>query len=90
MTAQEFIELVIKIARGNGYPVETNRNGQEQIDFGNKKIHSGHLEQLFPGILDQDVNVSSLIDAVAPGRPCVHRPMREIIESIQQRVLLGS
>ena len=66
----------------DGYRIETNRNGQTQIDFGHKKLHSGHLEQLFVAILKPGANVARVIESVAPGRPCTHRPMREILERI--------
>lgn len=89
MTSRQFITLLIQLARDKGYEVKPNRNGQEQIDFGHKKIHSAHLEQLFPRILDQGANLSFLIDAVAPGRPYAHRPVSEIIESIKQEALLS-
>ena len=64
-----------------GYWIEPSRNGV-QIDFGHKKLHEGHLRALFPDILAKGVNVAKLIETVAPGRPCVHRPMREIIAQI--------
>ena len=82
MNQQEFNEQVARIAHSNGYKIETNRNGQTQIDFGHKKLHSGHFSQLFPEILVKDANVSKLIEAVAPGRPCTHKPMREIIAQL--------
>ncbi len=85
MNRQEFIYQVIRKARANGFKVETNRNDQEQIDFGNKKLHSGHLARLFPKILNRDANVAKLIDEVAPGRPCTHKPMREIVAQLSQR-----
>lgn len=82
MNQQEFIDQVARIARAKGFTIETNRNGQMQIDFGHKKLHSGHLTQLFPEILFQNANVSKLIEEVAPGRPCTHKPMREIVAQL--------
>lgn len=80
----QFIEEVIRVARERGYKIESNvRTGQAQIDFGNKKLHTGHLGDLYPAILSTNPNVSSLIDNVAPGRPCSHKPMREIIEQLR-------
>ena len=84
MNQQEFIEHVARNARAKGFKIETNRNGQTQIDFGPKKLHSGHLAQLFPEILFRDANVAKLIDAVAPGRPCTHKPLREIVEQLAE------
>ncbi len=90
MNTQQFIEIVISIARSLGYSVASNRLGQEQIDFGHKKIHSGHLVKLFPDIMKENANISRLIESVAPGRPCAHRPMRKIIQMIQQRAYVSS
>ena len=82
MNQQEFINQVVRNARAKGFKIEANRNGQLQIDFGYKKLHSGHLAQLFPEILFRDANAAKLIDAVAPGRPCTHKPMREIVKQL--------
>jgi len=84
MNQQEFIDEVVRCARANGFKIETNRNGQTQIDFGHKRLHSGHLAQLFPEILFRDANIAELVDAVAPGRPCTHKPMREIIVNLAE------
>jgi hypothetical protein len=78
----QFVELVIEIARRLGFKIETNRDGVLQIDFGYKKLHAGHLRKLFPRILQKDVNVAKLVEEVAPGRPCTHKPMREIVAQI--------
>lgn len=84
ISKDEFIKEVIRIARERGYKIESNtRTGQEQIDFGNKKLHSGHLGDLYPAILSDYPNISSQIDKVAPGRGCSHKPMREIIEQLR-------
>ena len=81
---EQFIDEVICIARDLGYKIESNaRTGKAQIDFGNKKLHAGHLGALYPTILSASANISSLIEQVAPGRPCSHKPMREIIEQLR-------
>jgi len=83
MNLQEFLVQFFLFARQDGYAIETSYyNGREQVDFGNKKLHAGHLEQIFPEILDPEANISQLIERVAPGRPCAHRPTREIIQRI--------
>ena len=75
----DHIDLFVRIARQQGFRIETSRNGQVQIDFGHKKLHAGHLAQLFPEILRPGASIARLIDRVAPGRPCTHRPTRQII-----------
>ncbi len=82
-TAHSFIEAIIRIAKQQGYEVKINRDGLRQIDFGQKQLHEGHLKPLFLAILASDANVSSLIESVAPGRSCAHRPMKEILAQLQ-------
>ena len=82
MNQQEFIDQITRKARAKRLQIEMTRDGGTQIDFGHKKLHSGHLAQLFPEILLPDANVAKLIEAVAPGRPCTHKPMREIVEQL--------
>lgn len=82
MNVEEFVEAVVKQASRAGYTTEINRNGQRQIDFGHKKLHEGHLNKTFPEILNPGAKVAQIIELVAPGRPCTHRPMREIVKNI--------
>lgn len=83
LNEEEFITEVIRLAEVNGYTVEKNvRNGLDQINFGHKKLHAGHLKRLYPHILEKTINISKEIEKVAPGRPCTHKPMRKIIEQI--------
>lgn len=82
-TAQSFVEYVFRIGKQKGYRTEINRDGLQQIDFGHKKLHEGHLAAIFPAVLSPGANISSLIENVAPGRPCAHRPMKEIIAQLQ-------
>jgi hypothetical protein len=74
-----FVDRVFQIAKEHGYPVERNRQGLRQIDFGHKKLHEEHIRRLYPDILQPTESVSNIIDVIAPGRPCTHRPMREIV-----------
>ena len=82
MTKNQFVNTVIEEAQKAGYPIETSSNGR-QIDFGHKKLHEEHLRDLYPDILADGQDVSALIDRVAPGRPCTHRPMKIIIANIK-------
>ena len=84
-TQEDFIEDVFRIAEEMGYKIETTRGKDYlQIDFGNKKLHSEHIKELFPEALQSDVSIPRLIESVAPGRPCTHRPFREIVERIRE------
>ena len=85
MLRQDFILDVIFYALADGYKVEASiRNNGLQIDFGNKKLNAKHLEELYPDILCSDANISDIIDKVAKGRPCTHKPMKKIIEKIRE------
>jgi hypothetical protein len=83
MIAQEsietFIDEVLRIAKEFHHPVERNRSGLRQIDSGHKKLHEDHIRRLYPAVLEPAASVSKLIDGAAPGRPCAHKPTREII-----------
>jgi hypothetical protein len=83
MDKTQFVNLVIEIARLNGWRIETNRHGLTQIDFGHKKLHARHLEDMFPAILQDAASVPAIIEKVAPGRPCTFKPMRHIIARIK-------
>lgn len=82
-SAEEFVTAVVRIAPDMGYKVETNRNGILQIAFGNKKLHADHLARLYPEIINLGVNVKDVIEKVARGRPCTHKPMRMIIARLR-------
>jgi len=84
ISKDQFIKEVMRVAREYGYKIESNsQTGQAQIDFGNKKLHAGHIADIYPAALSPQANISSLIETVAPGRPCAHKPMREIIEQLK-------
>lgn len=87
MTLDEFKCSVFKLAEQHGYTMEINRKGLQQINFGHKKLHEAHLEKLFPKVLEPGAHIPTLINIVAPGRPCTHRPMSKIIEQISTRSL---
>lgn len=83
MTKDEFINAVIAEARRQGYTIEDSRNGR-QVDFGNKKLHEGHLGLLYPRILADGADIAALIEEVALGRPCSHKPMRWILAAMKK------
>ena len=79
----DFLNDVLRIARNEGYTIETlHRTNVPQIDFGHKKLHGNHIRALFPVVLEHDANINGLIERIAPGRPCSHVPFRKIIEQI--------
>jgi len=48
---KDFVTQFFKIAQDKGYTVERCQkgsfSGEEQVDFGHKKIHAGHVRKLF-------------------------------------------
>ena len=83
MDKMQFINKVIKQARLNGYKVNFNKNDLQQIDFGNKTLHTDQIGELFPQVLVEGVRIDKEIEKVAPGRPCTHAPMKDIITSLR-------
>jgi hypothetical protein len=82
ISKEAFVDQVLQTAKELGYPVERNRQGLRQVDFGHKRLHEDHIGQLYPDILQSSANIARLIDRVAPGRPCAHKPMREIMTQV--------
>ena len=83
-TFEEFQSDVLRIAKSHGYTVEHLQGSNiPQIDFGNKKLHGKHFRALFPGVLADNAEINKLIEKIAPGRPCSHRPFRKIVEQIK-------
>lgn len=84
LTKLQLIDEIIRVSRMQGHKIEiSSKNGLKQIDFRNKKLHVEHLEKLYPDILQIDAYIPSLINKIAPGRPCSHRPMRQIMEQLR-------
>lgn len=83
-TRDQFVRNVLRIAQQQGFKIESSKRiGQLQIDFGNKKLHATHLAQLFEAAMDTSQDISRAIEKIAPGRPCTHKPMREIIKQFR-------
>lgn len=83
VAVDEFVSEVLRVALECGFAVENSRNGK-QINFGHKKLHEGHLRELYPNIAIPGAHIPALIENVAPGRPCTHRPMRDIVERLRK------
>ncbi len=60
MTQDEFVDAIVATARAQGYSIENSRYGR-QIDFGHKKLHEGHLRQLYPDILAEGAHVAVIL-----------------------------
>lgn len=89
MKKADFVKAVFEAARRRGLRVYVNREGLDQICFNEKSkksLHRGHLEQLHPAILRSGLSktqMNAIIEQVAPGRPCTHRGMRDIVVELQ-------
>ncbi len=84
ISQKDGVERCLAVAKDDGHKLETTRSGLRQINFGHKKRHEDHLNELFPEILATGKHIPTLIDKVAQGRPCVHKPMRKIVEKIKR------
>ncbi|MBK6897441.1 MAG: hypothetical protein IPH06_12705 [Alphaproteobacteria bacterium] len=82
LSQEEFISKLYSLASEQGYSVYQNKKGLMAIDFGHKQLHEGHLKALWPQILQTGAQISKLIECIAPGRPCTHKPMKELISKI--------
>ncbi len=80
---KSFIESVFMIAKEHGYKVETNRDGLRQVNFGNKKLHEKHLADMWPDIVNPGADLPLIIEKVAPGSQCTHRPMEKIVAQLK-------
>lgn len=82
---EQFVDEVLRVARLKGFTILANkRSGEPEIDFGDKRLRAGKVAALWPEILAPGADVAALIDRTAPGRPCVHAPMREILEQLRR------
>jgi hypothetical protein len=86
MREAELLERIFQVARDQGFRVETTAQNGQQIDFGHKKLHEGHLKKLLPDIFSDGIHIPTLIEKVAPGRPCAHKPMRKIVAQIREEI----
>ena len=89
MHRNEFVQAVIAGAGRRALPVSYNRNGRASILFNaksKKSLHADHLAALFDrGYADPErtpAERNALVKLVAPGRPCTHRGLREIVEQM--------
>lgn len=89
MNRSQFIEAVVAGARARNLAVTHNRNGRVSICFNatsKKSLHADHLGKLFDcGYAEQgrtQAERNALVKQVAPGRPCTHRELREIVEAM--------
>ncbi|MBB5413682.1 hypothetical protein HDG34_007660 [Paraburkholderia sp. HC6.4b] len=93
MTKQDFVQRSLDIAKAMGLRVDAVTQGEARgllrICFNEKSgkfLHELHLQSLYPLLRKRGLSVAELnaaIESVAPGRPCTHRGMREIIVQLQ-------
>jgi hypothetical protein len=94
MIKQDFVERVFKIAKAKGLRVDTctqgDAKGMHRIWFNEKSkkfLRVDHVAQLHEILKEPALSVREIratIEAVAPGRPCTHKGMREIYEKIHR------
>jgi hypothetical protein len=87
MNQEEYVNKFFEIAKKMGYEIETCKSGtcagERQIDFGNKKLHAGHVRLLYPVAKDKGVDITNVdFEKIVPGRPCASAPFRKINSEI--------
>ena len=80
----EFIEEVLGMARRLGFTISANRrNGEPEIDFGDRRLRAEQIGALWPAILAPGADVAAQLDKVASGRECAHGPLRDILAQLR-------
>lgn len=74
MNVWEYEDKFFETAKKIGLKIETCQagkfKGERQLDFGNKKLHAGHIRKLFE-IVKKNKEIShNDFEKVVPGRPC--------------------
>ncbi|MCD4822588.1 MAG: hypothetical protein K8R11_11105 [Methanococcoides sp.] len=87
MDSKEYVDTFFDIAKEMGYNIgrckRGSARGQKQIDFGNKKLHEGHIRKLYPLIMEKGIEFSyDDFDELVPGRPCAVKGFKEINKKI--------
>ncbi len=75
MNVWEYEDKFFEIAKKMGFEIEICKagkfKGERQLDFGNKKLHAGHIRKLYQIVKDKGPKISDRdLEKVAPGRPC--------------------
>ncbi len=74
MDIKDYEEKFFEIAEEKGHKIEICKRGQytgeKQIDFGNKKLHAGHVRKLFSLAKDNEILSYEDFEKIVPGRPC--------------------
>jgi len=82
----EYVKNFVNKAEELGYEIETVQRGkykgEPQIVFPNKKLHAGHLRNLYPLAMKQ---TDADFEDIVPGRPCAVAPFNQINHFILSR-----
>ena len=75
MDVDEYEDKFFETAEEMGHKIEICKGGPSrggrQIDFGNKKLHAGHVRKLYPLIRKKGLPISyEGFNELVPGRPC--------------------
>jgi len=87
MTVYEYEDKFFETAKRMGHKMETCKGGsfrgERQIDFGNKKLHAGHIRMLYPLVKEKGPTISyDDFEKLIPGRPCAVPYFNEINRKI--------
>lgn len=75
MDVVEYENKFFEVAKAIGHEIEICKSGpfrdEKQIDFGNKKLHAGHIRVLYPLVIEKGYPISyEDFENKVPGRPC--------------------
>ena len=87
MNVEEYENKFFETAKRMGYEIEICKGGpfrgERQIDFGNKKLHAGHIRKLYPLINESGPTISyDVFEKLVLGRPCAVHYFNEINSGI--------
>jgi len=87
MNVEEYENKFFETAKRMGYEIEICKGGpfrgERQIDFGNKKLHAGHIRKLYPLVKESgSVITSGDFEKLIRGRPCAVPYFNEINKEI--------
>ena len=71
---EEYVDKFFETASNMGYEIESCQRGEfkgeRQIDFGNKKLHAGHIRRVYPVVKRKSTICYEEFEKIVPGRPC--------------------
>ena len=82
MEQLEFVDAIFNSAQSAGLNVWINRNGDRQVDFGNKSLTDDYVRRLYQDIRrKKNTYTQDDFKQLVAGRPCAVAPFFRIAQS---------